>query len=139
MNIKFYIFLTLFLSLPIKALADAFVPDFATMLILQCEVTETILENGNFVSKSSYHRLFRIDEPFKKIYINKEPIDYVTLFNQNKIEFNLQSMTDDYIANSHSIIDRITGNYSAIGNITYDNQEFTPKQISATGICKILN
>jgi hypothetical protein len=139
MKIKFYIFLTLIFALPLKALADAFVPEFNTMQNLQCEITETITENGNIISKSNYHRLFKLDEPFKKIYINKEPIDQISIYNSDKIEFNLQSMTDDYIATSHFIIDQRAGKISALGNINYDNQEFTPKQTSATGICKILN
>jgi hypothetical protein len=106
---------------------------------LQCDITETISQNGSTVSKYNYHRLFRLDDPYRKIYINKEPIDYVLTYNSDKIVFNLQSMTDDYFSNSQSTINRTSGEYSSNGEITYDNPDFNPKQTSATGICKIVN
>jgi hypothetical protein len=139
MNIKFYIFLTLIFTLPLKALADAFVPEFSSMQNLQCDITETISQNGSTVSKYNYHRLFMLDDPYRKIYINKEPIDYVLTYNSDKIVFNLQSMTDDYFSNSQTTINRTSGEYSSNGEITYDNPDFSPKQTSATGICKIVN
>jgi hypothetical protein len=128
-----------FISLPLKVFADAFVPEFSTMQNLQCDITETLSQNGSTVSKFSYHRLFRLDDPYRKIYINKEPIDNIISYDNGKIEFSLQSMTDDYISTSKSTIDRNSGNFSSFGEITYDNPDFSPKQTSSSGICKIVN
>jgi hypothetical protein len=139
MRFKFFIFTILFFSLPLKIWADEFVPDFNSMQIVQCDISETLSINNSPVAKYNYHRLYRLDDPYNKIYLNKEPIDYITFYDNDKIEFNLQSMTDESITNAHSVINRQSWEYSSTGEVFYDNPDFEPKQVSAIGICKPVN
>lgn len=140
MKIKLLVFL-LFILLTIRAVwADAFVPEFNTMQKLRCDFEEVIYNSDNsVVTKNKQFRVFMIDEPYKKIYLQKEPIANVTYYELDKIEFNFQSMTDDFIMMSHVIINRATGEYSSAGEITYDNPVFGTRHSKSHGICKIVN
>lgn len=137
---KFFLFF-LFILLTVRAvLADAFVPEFNTMQKLRCDFEEVIYNSDNsVVTKNKQFRVFMIDEPYKKIYLQKEPIANVNYYESDKIEFNFQSMTDDFIMMSHVIINRTTGEYSSDGEITYDNPIFGSRYAKSRGICKIVN
>ncbi len=140
MKIKLLLFL-LFLTTTVGiALADAFVPEFNTMQILRCDFEEIIYNSDKtIVTKNKQFRLFRLDDPYKKIYLQKEPIDKVIYYEADKIEFNLQSMTDDFIIMSHTIINRNTGEYTSNSEITYDNPLFGTRYSKSTGMCRIVN
>ena len=86
-----------------------FVPDFSTMKILRCDFDETVYNQDNTVlTKSKLFRIFYLDDENKLIYLQKEPIDHILYYETDKIEYNLQSMTDDYIMMAHTTIDRIS-------------------------------
>ena len=133
--------LFLFISLTVCAVfADAFVLEFNTMQKLRCDFEETIYNSDNsIVTKNKQFRVFMIDEPYKKIYLQKQPIANVTYYESDKIEFDFQSMTDDFIMMSHVVINRANGEYSSVGEITYDNPVFGTRHSKSHGICKIVN
>lgn len=133
--------LFLFISTTVcTVLADAFVPEFNTMQKLRCDFEEVIYNSDNsVVTKSKQFRIFMIDNPYKKIYLQKQPIFKVTYYESDRIEFDFQSMTDDFIMMSHVIINRTTGEYSSVGKITYDNHVFGTRYSKSHGICKIVN
>ena len=56
-----------------------------------------------------------------------------------KIEYNLQSMTDDYIMMAHTTIDRISLEYNSKSTMTYDNPMFGVRRSTSQGVCKFLN
>lgn len=140
MKIKLFIFF-LFVLVTVKAVfADAFVPDFNNMQKLRCDFEETIYNSDNsVVSRNKQFRIFMIDEPYKKIFLQKQPIFNVTYYESDRIEFDFQSMTDDFILMSHVKINRTTGEYSSEGEITYDNPVFGNRHAISKGICKIVN
>ena len=122
------------------AFADEFVPEFDSMKYIRCDFEESVFEqNGTLVTKSNQHRFVRIDDPYKKIYLQKEPIDNVTYFGNDKIEFKLQSMTDDSIIMSSTMLDRVANTYSSTSEITYDSAFFGTRNAKAQGVCKPLN
>lgn len=137
---KRIIFLAILLIIPAIAFADAFVPEFDKMQFIRCDYEETLYGQDNtVVSKSKQHRFYRLDDEYSKIYLQKEPIDYVLRYDEDRIEFNLQSMDDDRIVVSHTIIDRTNGNYTSESEITYDNEMFGTATAKAQGVCMIRN
>jgi len=125
--------------LPVAVLGDEFVPEFDSMKYIRCDFEETVYnQDGSVLTKSNQHRFFRLDDPYKKIYLQKEPIDHILYYGDDKIEFNLQSMTDDTIVMSHTILDRNSNKYFSESEITYDSF-FGVKTAKAQGICKSLN
>ena len=137
---KKILLITSILMIPSMAISDAFVPNFDDMKNLRCDFEETVYDSNNTqVSISKQHRLYRIDAPYYKIYNNREPIDHVTYFGSDKIEFDLQSMNDESITMSHTLIDLINGKYSSSAEITYDNEVFGVQRSESSGVCKFLN
>lgn len=119
--------------------ADQFVPDFDNMQIVRCDYEQTIYDgDGSVVSTSRQHRLFRIDDKYQKIYNQREPIDYIINFDDSRIEFNSQSMNDDYISREHSVIDRTAGTFNSDAEITYDNEVYGTRTSKSSGACQIL-
>ena len=122
------------------ASSDEFVPDFDAMKVLRCEFVETIYnQDGSVVSQSDLFRIYSLEEEYKRLYLRREPIDNVSYYEADKIEFRLQSMTDDYISMTNAIINRQTGEYTANSTITYDNQIFGVRTAKAVGTCRALN
>lgn len=138
MKSKYFLIILCIIFTPL-ANADQFIPEFDKMQILKCEIDETIYNNENeIITKTNYHRLFRLDDPFKKIYIQKEPISDLKYYESDKIIFKTQSMTDDYIVNTEVTIDRNTNEYKSTSTITYDNPLFGSRKAIAEGNCKIV-
>ncbi|MBQ8460670.1 hypothetical protein IJ541_11310 [bacterium] len=134
--------ITIFILLftPIAVLADAFVPEFDTMKSLRCDFEETIYnQTGNPITKSKQFRLYRLDDTYNKIYLGKEPIDNITYYGNDRIEFNIQSMTDDFIVMSQTTINRTNGEYNSYSELEYDNEIFGTRTAKAVGVCKFLN
>ena len=122
------------------AKSDEFVPDFDAMKVLRCEFVETIYnQDGGVVSQSDLFRIYSLEEEYKRLYLRREPIDKVSYYEADKIEFRLQSMTDDYISMTNAVINRETGEYIANSTITYDNQIFGVRTAKAVGTCRALN
>ena len=123
----------------VKCFADQFVPEFDKMQIVRCDYEQTIYnQDDSVVSTSRQHRLFRIDDAYKKIYNQSEPIDYIINFDESKIEYNSQSMNDDYISREHSVIDRKEGTFTSEAQIMYDNDAFGNRHSKSVGTCQIL-
>jgi hypothetical protein len=120
--------------------SDEFVPDFDAMKVLRCEFVETIYnQDGSVVSESDLFRIYSLEEEFKRLYLRREPIMDISYYGADKIEFRLQSMTDDYISLSDVIINRQTGEYTSKSTITYDNLIFGVRTAKAVGSCRALN
>lgn len=133
---KFFIILILFLA-PTFVLADEFVPEFDKMQTLRCDFEETLFNEDNSVaSTSKKFRIYKLDDENKKIYLQKEPIGYIKNFEDDKVEFTMQTMTDESIGMAEISINRLTLEYTMQSRITYDF--FGTKHSKATGICKIL-
>lgn len=135
---KFFLLLLLFT--PLRVFADAFVPEFNKMQNLRCDFEETVYnQDDSVVSKSKRFRIFKLDDENQKIYLQKEPIDKVSYYGNDKIEFSLQSMTDDVIIMSNTVIDRNSMQYNSVSDITYDNFMFGTRKSKAVGVCKIID
>ena len=120
--------------------SDEFVPDFDAMKVLRCEFVESIYNlDGSEVSQSDLFRIYSLEEEYKRIYLRREPIDNVSYYEADKIEFRLQSMTDDYISITNANINRQTGEYTSTSRITYDNPIFGVRSAKAVGTCRALN
>jgi len=127
-------------SLQLSVFADMFVPEFDTMQNLRCDFEETLYNPDNsIVSTSRQFRNFKLDDINKKIYLQKEPIDRIVYYENDKIEFNLQTMSDDTISMSHTIIDRNNMTYSSTAQITYDNYMFGTKYSKSQGRCRFMD
>lgn len=136
-KILFIIFL-LFISL--RALADAYVPEFDKMQTLRCDISEVIYNADNTVAtRNNYFRVIRVDDENSKIYVQKEPVYKMKTIDSSLVEFEMQSMTDDFIIMSEISINRQTGQYSATSVIDYDNSVFESRVGKSTGVCKIIN
>ncbi len=123
---------------PVIALADAFVPEFDKMQFIRCDYEETLYNSDNSVaSVSKRHRFYNLDDEFSKIYLQKEPIDYITRYDDDAIEFNIQSMDDERMIATHVKIDRTNGNYTAVSEIEYDNPAFGSARSTASGVCMV--
>ena len=126
--------------IPVFAFADAFVPEFDKMQFIRCDYEETLYNKDNVVvSTSKQHRFYRLDDPYTKIYLQKEPIDSVTRYDDDAIEFDIQSMDDDKITISHVVIDRTNGKYTSTSEINYDNEMFGTAHAKAVGMCMVRN
>ncbi len=138
-NKVFYIFISL-ICLSLKVFADAYVPDFDTMQTYKCEIKETIYNQDNSISsENNIFRIFKLDDENSKLYLQKEPLSKVSYYGLDKIEFDMQSMTDDCIIMSHTIINRSSNEYSSNSVITYDNPIFGVRHSKSVGTCKIIN
>ena len=132
-----YIFLCLIL-INSTALADKFVPDFKGMQTLKCDVNETIYtENRTSVSQNKYFRIFNLDDENKKIYLQKAPIYKINYYENDKLEFKHQHLTDFYIILSDIVIDRQTWKYTSKSTLTYDFPTYEVKYAEAEGICHL--
>lgn len=132
--------LVLLLLIPMVVFADAFVPEFNKMKTLRCDFEETIYNQDNsVVSTSKQFRVFKLDDEYQKIYLQKEPIDRVFYYGDGRIEFNLQSMTDDVIIMSNTVINRNTMQYNSTSEITYDNFMFGTRKSRSVGACRFID
>lgn len=140
MNKKIFYGLSAVLFIPACVFADSFVPEFDKMKNLRCDFVESIYnQDGAFITKSSQHRIYRLDDEYKKIYLQKEPIDNILYYADDKIEFNLQSMSDEFIMMSHTVIDKNSLSYSSTAEIIYDNPVFGIHHSKSEGTCKFFN
>lgn len=121
-------------------LADRFVPDFKTMKTIKCDVDETIYAQDNsVVTQNKYFRIFNLDDENKKIYLQKSPVYKINYYEQDKLEFTLEHLTDDFIMMSSVVIDRADGSYRAESGITYDNSMFGVRRAVSSGSCHLVN
>ncbi len=134
---KLLVLFIIFIGL--SCLADQFVPEFNKMKLMRCEVQETLYNQDNsVVSKTQYHRIFRLDDENNKIYLQKVPVDWPLYYGEDKIKFIQQPLADDYMMTSRVEIDRINNTYTSETEITYDNDVFGQRHARAEGVCKII-
>ncbi len=122
------------------ALADKYAPEFGSMKIYRCEISETIYnQDGTTVSTTGYHRDFRFDDTDNVVYLQKEPLSNIRYFGNDKVEFAQESVTDFYIMQSRVTIDRINNTYNSVSSLQYDFPEFMQRNAKASGTCKFIN
>lgn len=140
MKKKILITLLCFFMTSTIVLADRFVPDFKTMKTIKCDVNETIYAQDNsVVTQNKYFRIFNLDDENKKIYLQKSPVYKINYYEQDKLEFTLEHLTDDFIMMSSVVIDRADGSYRAESGITYDNSMFGVRRAVSSGSCHLVN
>lgn len=134
----------LFLSLGLlfaasSVLANQFYPEFDGMKTIRCDISETLYnEDNSVVSQTQYHRIFNLDDPSKKIYLQKAPVDWLVYYGDDKIKFTQQPLADDYMMTSYVVIDRTENKYTSKTEITYDNPAFGIRHAEASGVCREL-
>lgn len=132
------ILFTAFISTSV--LAHSFVPDFKLMKTLRCDFNEVIYNQDNsVVSDNTRFKIFRLDDVNKKIYLAKEPIDKVPYYEEDRIEYELQSLTDDFIEMSKTVIDRQNMKIHSTSVINYDNPIFGVRHSKSEGVCRFLD
>lgn len=134
-----YLFISVIISSTV-VWGYGYVPDYSKMRDFRCDFEETIYNQDNtVVTQNNCFKVFKIDKPNKKIFINKEPIDNILYFEDDKIEYKLQSMTDEFIDISKVSIDMNTLQYFSESTITYDNPIFGVRHAISRGSCRFLN
>jgi len=134
------IFLSLALSsfLTPFCFADQYVPEFNKMKIMRCEVVETVFENEKEKAVNGYHRTYRLDDEYQNIYLEKDFINGLAYYGDDKIIYNEQTMTDFSIVSTHVEIDRKEMKITVSSRIEYDNPDFGEKESVGVGECKYL-
>ena len=139
---KIFLVMFIFLSSGIttKVLADRFIPEFDKMSNIKCTIKEEIYEkDGQLVTQNVYYRYYKLDDENQKIYLQKAPIDKILFYDENKIAFKSQHLTDDFIIQSDVTIDRTTNSIKSISTIEYDNEIFQPRKAVGRGTCEPIN
>ena len=120
----------------LPALADYI--QFDKMDTFKCVMDETIYNSDNsVVSQNNYERIYRLDDLKNQIYLQKSPVNSISVYNTDEVEFNDQSMTDDFIMSSHVKLNRKTGEITSDGTINYDNSAFGQRYSKAHGNCTL--
>lgn len=120
-------------------LADRYVPEFNQMKVMRCEVVETVFENDKEKAVNGYHRTYRLDDEYQNIYLEKDFINGLSYYGDDKIIYNEQTMTDFSIVSTHVEIDRQQMKYQSSSRIEYDNPDFGVQDAVGIGSCKYLN
>lgn len=134
------IFLSLALSsfLAPFCFADQYVPEFNKMKVMRCEIVETVFENDKEKAVNGYHRTYRLDDEYQNIYLEKDFINGLAYYGDDKIIYNEQTMTDFSIVSTHVEIDRKEMKITVSSRIEYDNPDFGEKESVGVGECKYL-
>lgn len=135
---KIFCILIILCFLAPLCLADQYVPEFNKMKIMRCEVVETVFENDKEKAVNSYHRTYRLDDEYKNIYLEKDFINGLYSYDDDKIIYNEQTMTDFSIISSHIEIDRKEMKITVSSRIEYDNPDFGVQESVGVGECKYL-
>lgn len=135
---KIFCILIILCFLAPLCLADQYVPEFNKMKIMRCEVVETVFENDKEKAVNSYHRTYRLDDEYKNIYLEKDFINGLYSYDDDKIIYNEQTMTDFSIISSHIEIDRKEMKITISSRIEYDNPDFGVQESVGVGECKYL-
>lgn len=119
--------------------ADQYVPEFDKMKLLRCDVVETVYQNEQEKAVTGYYRIFRLDDEYKNLYLQKDFINGLAYYDADKIIYNEQTMTDYAIVSTHVEIDRQQMKYQSNSRIEYDNPDFGVQDAVGIGSCKYLN
>ena len=95
-------------------------------------------ENDKEKAVNSYHRTYRLDDEYKNIYLEKDFINGLAYYGDDKVIYNEQTMTDFSIVSTHVEIDRKEMKITVSSRIEYDNPDFGEKESVGIGECKYL-
>ena len=135
---KIFYLLTILCFLTPFVSADQYVPEFNKMKVMRCEIVETVFENDKEKAVNSYHRTYRLDDEYQNIYLEKDFINGLYSYDDDKIIYNEQTMTDFSIVSSHVEIDRKEMKITISSRIEYDNPDFGVQESVGVGECKYL-
>lgn len=135
---KIFLSLALLSFLTPLCFADQYVPEFDKMKVMRCEVVETVFENDKEKAVNGYHRTYRLDDEYQNIYLEKDFINGLAYYGDDKIIYNEQTMTDFSIVSTHVEIDRKEMKITVSSRIEYDNPDFGEKESVGIGECKYL-
>ena len=136
---KIFLLLTLIFVITIlNCRADQYVPEFNKMKIMRCEIVETVFENDKEKAVNGYHRTYRLDDEYQNIYLEKDFINGLYSYGDDKIIYNEQTITDFSIVSSHVEIDRKEMKITISSRIEYDNPDFGVQESVGVGECKYL-
>ena len=135
---KIFLSLALLSFLTPFCFADQYVPEFNKMKVMRCEVVETVFENDKEKAINGYHRTYRLDDEYQNIYLEKDFINGLAYYGDDKIIYNEQTMTDFSIVSTHVEIDRKEMKITVSSRIEYDNPDFGEKESVGIGECKYL-
>ncbi len=135
---KIFLSLALLSFLAPFCFADQYVPEFDKMKVMRCEVVETVFENDKEKAVNGYHRTYRLDDEYQNIYLEKDFINGLAYYGDDKIIYNEQTMTDFSIVSTHVEIDRKEMKITVSSRIEYDNSDFGEKESVGIGECKYL-
>lgn len=135
---KIFLSLALLSFLAPFCFADQYVPEFDKMKVMRCEVVETVFENDKEKAVNGYHRTYRLDDEYQNIYLEKDFINGLAYYGDDKIIYNEQTMTDFSIVSTHVEIDRKEMKITVSSRIEYDNPDFGEKESVGIGECKYL-
>ena len=122
----------------LTSFGDQYVPEFSKMKVMRCEVVETVFENDKEKAVNGYHRTYRLDDEYQNIYLEKDFINGLAYYGDDKIIYNEQTMTDFSIVSTHVEIDRKEMKITVSSRIEYDNPDFGEKESVGIGECKYL-
>lgn len=135
---KLFLLTLIFVITILTCSADQYVPEFNKMKVMRCEVVETVFENDKEKAVNSYHRTYRLDDEYQNIYLEKDFINGLFYYDNDKIIYNEQTMTDFSIVSSHVEIDRKEMKITISSRIEYDNPDFGVQESVGIGECKYL-
>ncbi len=135
---KIFLSLALLSFLTPLCFADQYVPEFDKMKVMRCEVVETVFENDREKAVNGYHRTYRLDDEYQNIYLEKDFINGLAYYGDDKIIYNEQTMTDFSIVSTNVEIDRKEMKITVSSRIEYDNPDFGEKESVGIGECKYL-
>lgn len=135
---KIFLSLALLSFLTPFCFADQYVPEFNKMKVMRCEIVETVFENDKEKAVNGYHRTYRLDDEYQNIYLEKDFINGLAYYGDDKIIYNEQTMTDFSIVSTHVEIDRKEMKITVSSRIEYDNPDFGEKESVGIGECKYL-
>ncbi|MBR1618326.1 hypothetical protein IJ674_00350 [bacterium] len=135
---KIFLSLILLSFLTPLCFADQYVPEFNKMKVMRCEIVETVFENDKEKAVNGYHRTYRLDDEYQNIYLEKDFINGLAYYGDDKIIYNEQTMTDFSIVSTHVEIDRKEMKITVSSRIEYDNPDFGEKESVGIGECKYL-
>lgn len=132
LSLAFFGFITPFCT------ADQYVPEFDKMKVMRCDVVETVYQNDVQKAVTGYHRIYRLDDEYQNIYLQKEFINGLYSYSPEKIVYNEESMTDFSMVVSHVEIDRKEMKITVTSRIQYDNPDFGVQEAVGVGECKYI-
>ena len=121
------------------AAANQYYPEFDKMKTMRCDIVETTFDaNNKEIAVTGYFRIFRLDDENKLLYLQKNFINNLTAYDDEKITFNDETLTDNSIIRIQAQIDRKQMKYTSSSYIEYDDSNFGEQKSVGIGECKYI-